>query len=66
MTQQRLIGIIIFLIALFPLGYAHSLAGSPSFWIWGGIILSLWVFDVMFNVAWRLFFPKKEENAKEQ
>jgi hypothetical protein len=66
MTQRKLIGIIVFLIAIFPLGYAHFLAGSPGFWIWGGIVMSLWVFDVLFSVAWKLFFPKKEEDVKEQ
>jgi hypothetical protein len=65
MTQQKLISIIVFLIALFPLGSAHFLAGSPGFWVWGGIILCLWVFDVLFNVAWILMFPKKESDAKE-
>ena len=65
MTQQRLIAIIVLLIALIALSCAHFLAGSPSFWIWIGILFSIWTFDILFNVAWGLFFSKGKENAKE-
>jgi hypothetical protein len=66
MRTEVLFGVILFLVALFPLNYAHTLAGSPSFWVWAGIIACLWVFDVLFQVSWRLWFPPKDENAKEQ
>ena len=65
MYSKKLIGVILFLFSLFPLNYAFVLAGSPSFWLWGQILLCLFVFDMLWQIAWILFFEKKDDNAEE-
>ena len=60
MSTSKLLGIIILLSSIFPLYYAHMLAGSPSFWIWIGILVLLWFYNLLFQVAWRVFFDKGE------
>ena len=58
------IGILFFVISLFPLNYAYYLAGSPNIWLWFGMLICLSLFNASFDIAWRYIFPKKDTDVK--
>jgi uncharacterized membrane protein len=50
------LGVLIMVIAFFPLFFTYWLANNPDLLTWLGIIFGIIVYNAIFNLGWRIAF----------
>lgn len=50
------LGVLIIVLAFFPLSFSYWLANFPDVWNWMGILLGITFFNIIFNLGWKIAF----------